>query len=506
MSEWKQLVTSGSDASLNSMTASNSISLVSGIHDMCQILPQIANAGADIIFDGALGGRLYHTNDTNRSIKIKDHAVDGISIKSNSTSISLSDNLINLNGTRILTDSGNVGIGANPPVTRLHVAHGSAPIDIPVLGDPPSAASIGGTNFGTLFTTLDSGDGVIQQARTDGTGGAFDLLLQPKGGQVGIGTSSPADVLSISGGDLTTHFSGNDIEFTRPATSYIRQSGRGGEIRFTTVKANGTGTTNMTLDGPTGYVGIGTTAPGSKLHVYDNSGLSVPLVKFQHSDGVLSNNDTILDLDFDDDQSITANHFFIRFQNQDGVVGSINSEVQYSTFTGAHVSQRPSGSSFIDWKPGMIVKSTGEIISRGVGLDDSLSMAWPVVEISTTQKEKAVMGVFDSLSPAPIDYEAYTPSSKNVGRISGLNDNAPSINYNALGEGRILITDTNGDIEVGDYICTSTRLGHGEKQDDDLMHNYTVAKATQPCSFVSESIDSDLGFVSKLIACTYHCG
>ena len=82
----------------------------------------------------------------------------------------------------------------------------------------------------------------------------------------------------------------------------------------------------------------------------------------------------------------------------------------------------------------------------------------------------------------------------------------PAVDYNALGEGMLLVTDTNGNIETGDYICSSDRTGHGQKQDDDLLHNYTVAKATQPIDFSTKSDDSDLGYKSVLIACTYHCG
>ena len=70
----------------------------------------------------------------------------------------------------------------------------------------------------------------------------------------------------------------------------------------------------------------------------------------------------------------------------------------------------------------------------------------------------------------------------------------------------VRVTDTNGNIETGDYICSSNRTGHGEKQDDDILHNYTVAKATQPYNFASASNDADLGYKSVLIACTYHCG
>jgi hypothetical protein len=42
-------------------------------------------------------------------------------------------------------------------------------------------------------------------------------------------------------------------------------------------------------------------------------------------------------------------------------------------------------------------------------------------------------------------------------------------------------------IEHGDYITSSDFLGYGEKQDDDLLHNYTVGKATMDCNFELES-------------------
>ncbi len=82
---------------------------------------------------------------------------------------------------------------------------------------------------------------------------------------------------------------------------------------------------------------------------------------------------------------------------------------------------------------------------------------------------------------------------------------------NSVGEGGIWICNSNGNIENGDYIQSSDHLGYGEKQDDDLLHNYTVAKATIDCSF---ELDSPLyqcqelegGLRVAFIACTYHCG
>ncbi len=46
---------------------------------------------------------------------------------------------------------------------------------------------------------------------------------------------------------------------------------------------------------------------------------------------------------------------------------------------------------------------------------------------------------------------------------------------------------SNGNIENGDYIQSSDYLGYGEKQDDDLLYNYTVANATINCCFELDS-------------------
>ena len=321
-----------------------------------------------------------------------------------------------------------------------------------------------------------------------------------------IGTHASFDFTANSNSGYTSTFrlndTGMDIGHNSAARSLNLQTANLDRITITGGGRTGIGTTS-----PDSFVHISkTNANENILKVVGGGDNNVAMVKFIHSEASLDNNDTLLDLDFDDDVSIGTQNFFIRFQDQNGVVGGVHSEVVYGEFTAGHVSQRPSGSDFSNWKPGMIVKSTGEIINRGEGQDQNLYNAWPVIELTSNQKDKAVMGVYTYLESAPIDHINYTTSSKDVGRISGLNDDAPSIRYNSIGEGRILVTDTNGNIETGDYICSSTRLGHGEKQDDDLLHNYTVAKATQPYNFDSASIDPDLGYKSVLIACTYHCG
>ena len=91
------------------------------------------------------------------------------------------------------------------------------------------------------------------------------------------------------------------------------------------------------------------------------------------------------------------------------------------------------------------------------------------------------------------------------------NSRAERLIINSLGEGGIWVCNSNGNIENGDYITSSDYLGYGEKQDDDLLHNYTVAKATISCDFELESnlyncLELENGIRIAFIAETYHCG
>ena len=71
-----------------------------------------------------------------------------------------------------------------------------------------------------------------------------------------------------------------------------------------------------------------------------------------------------------------------------------------------------------------------------------------------------------------------------------------------------------GNLENGDYITTCEIPGLGMKQDDDLLHNYTVAKITQDCDFrinasnynVVEFEYSGSTYRKAFVGCTYHCG
>ena len=70
---------------------------------------------------------------------------------------------------------------------------------------------------------------------------------------------------------------------------------------------------------------------------------------------------------------------------------------------------------------------------------------------------------------------------------------------NAVGEGQINVCGEGGDIQSGDLIVTSSTIGKGMKQADDIVRNITVAKARESVTFGSPT-------EIKTIACVYLCG
>ena len=135
------------------------------------------------------------------------------------------------------------------------------------------------------------------------------------------------------------------------------------------------------------------------------------------------------------------------------------------------------------WVPALM---SNEIAKDGITIEDAV----PVVRLSRQRKDKRVFGVFGGLR-----------STNNKDRLI----------VNSVGEGGICVSNTNGNIENGDYIQSSDLLGYGEKQDDDLLHNYTIAKATIDCNFELDSpyyqcYEIENGVRVAFIACSYHCG
>ena len=187
--------------------------------------------------------------------------------------------------------------------------------------------------------------------------------------------------------------------------------------------------------------------------------------------------------------------------------------VAYGTFTGFHrvysndiLFDEESPDIFKNNYMGRVVISIGKIKTDFSEDDEEKKVVWstktdkdgitiedalPIIQLSRIKKDKRVFGV--------------------MGDPKRNNNNKCRLIVNSVGEGGICVVNTNGNIENGDYIQSSDLLGYGEKQDDDLLHNYTIAKATIDCNFELDSPyyqchEIENGVRVAFIACSYHCG
>jgi hypothetical protein len=170
-----------------------------------------------------------------------------------------------------ILDNKNVGIGTESPGANLYVSGSNADAT-----DKPTMVSESvftikpvALNSGNLsFAQVDSGNSIGMQY-TNGPGTAnWDISMQPFGGNVGIGTTSPGSKLEIAGANSTTNatalFSIQKNEEGYGLFSGLYGSGaswlQGGT-------ANGATDYSIVIQPNGGNVGIGTTSPRTKLEI-----------------------------------------------------------------------------------------------------------------------------------------------------------------------------------------------------------------------------------------------
>lgn len=165
-----------------------------------------------------------------------------------------------------------------------------------------------------------------------------------------------------------------------------------------------------------------------------------------------------------------------------------------SSFTGQHlvIFNHPK---YLAEYQGLIVALTGRFNNDAYTIEQST----PIVEFARSRCDKAAYGILCSCSGgSPYAYVCLV---------------------NSVGEGAMWVCDVNGDINIGDFITTSSVAGYGMRQADDVAHGYTVAKASTKVAFgnlppwiprkkfrFTDPYDREIKFVNAcFIPVTYHC-
>jgi hypothetical protein len=183
-----------------------------------------------------------------------------------------------------ITGDGNVGIGTTSPQVKLSVQGAQNNTIIPANAVSKFVGGDAGIFIGNLAGTPNYGAWLQAMRESDGL--AFPLHLQPNGGSVGIGTTSPTSLLHVNSATTATqtianfaaanYGSASSRTYIQIGTQYGDGSSRIGSVNttgnqsaliFQTQSAtSGIWNDAMYITGG-GEVGIGTTSPSYKLDV-----------------------------------------------------------------------------------------------------------------------------------------------------------------------------------------------------------------------------------------------
>jgi hypothetical protein len=126
-----------------------------------------------------------------------------------------------------------------------------------------------------------------------------------------------------------------------------------------------------------------------------------------------------------------------------------------------------------------------EAIKRGIDAM-SINQALPYTSLCRKEQDKTCFGV---ISGSEDDVGEDSENKYRVFSLGCLGTKTRKQHgdyryyINSVGEGAMWVCNKKGSLESGDYITSASVTGYGQKQDEVMVCNYTVAKITMDCDF-----------------------
>ena len=417
--------------------------------------------------------QLYHTGDT--------HAWH-MYMPSNSDSLRFyrgSDRMT-------ITSAGNVGIGITSPNNMLTidggtgVSSGGGVLSVRQKGDTVDDGITLTSSHGNSTRMYKDGSGHFYMHNTGGGTFAFQNVT----GNVGIGLSTPNDQkLEIEGG-LYIRRSGGSQSTSRNynASKWILLRRTGNRVQNQGPGISFQGSYYRTADYNNHYGMIMCYPPNN------NDDLKARMTFYVNDGGgsSLGSNDITGYFDYD------SGGGQLNFTGQHRTFIKDIPITQSELFEGLIVSANQN--KYIKMDGGI------EAGSNAVTINESL----PIVSLSNVATDKKCFGVISYPENSETREDRYGRLFCRFKKERG----DTRVYINSVGEGAIWVTNINGNLESGDYITTSNVAGYGMLQDDDILHNYTVAKITMDCDFSpatqpAQQIVKELGNVNYWVETTY---
>jgi hypothetical protein len=422
--------------------------------------------------------------------------------------VSISNSLLtvwNQNGNNTYYTTGSVGVGTTSPRQLLDIEGGSAIISgnigigttftrqkIDVIGNGIITGNLG---IGTSVNRNNGGGlHIFASEGADSGGNSAQLIVENSATNIGSSDFDARIVViakQTGEAEIVLYQDDDNViswgKLGRTGTTTYLQQGSSGSIN------SGTTVFNINSDTawyPLANVGIRTSVPYAALDIHGRTGVAVTGDKqlyIAHNTtenyGWHIGNQTATPTTTDNDLYFAV--------NRNGTVTEpafIQDNVAQAqmNFTGQHKCfvNDMSYSNLLNYE-GLIVSANQNKyirMSNGIatGKDAiTISESLPIVAITNTSNDKSVFGVISTIEDPDKRLEEYGAFVTILNKDKG--DTRAFIN--SVGEGGIWVCDINGALQSGDYITSSIIPGYGMKQNDDLLHNYTVAKITMDCEF-----------------------